>query len=137
MEPDIRQQLHDAVIAVLRGTVEITPATIRHAAGEAFARFEQQRRIPLSPELRESVIAGIIGEVRGLGPIQPLMDDPLVTEIMINGPDHIYVERGGIKTKTDLRFQSEQDLRRLVERLLMPTGRRIDESLPYADFAIE
>ena len=56
---------------------------------------------------------------------------------MINGPHAIYAERGGRKTLTGLRFRDEQELRRLIERLLAPSGRRLDESLPYADFAME
>lgn len=137
MERDIRQDLHDAVLARLRGMGDLSPAGIRTAAEAECALFERQHRVTVSPELRAAVTDAIIGAAHGYGPIQPLMDDPNVTEIMVNGPERIYVESGGIKMKTTLRFANEADLRRVIERMIMQSGRRLDERLPYADFALE
>lgn len=71
-----------------------------------------------------------------LGPIRELMADPDITEIMINGPEQIYVERAGLMELSDVRFDDEDDLRRLVEVLLRPTGRSVSSATPYADFRL-
>ncbi|MEW5982607.1 MAG: CpaF family protein [Acidobacteriota bacterium] len=137
MDPDIRQELHRAVVDRLRGLHDLSPAAIETAADEVFQRVEKQRRIRVDPEVRAAIVAGIMDDMRGLGPIQALIDDDQVTEIMINGPERIYIEKNGVKTKTHLRFRSEQDLRRAIERMIIPTGRRLDEKLPFADFSLE
>ncbi len=71
-----------------------------------------------------------------LGPIGELMADPDITEIMINGSEQVYVERAGLMELTDVRFDDEDDLRRLVEVLLRPTGRSVSSATPYADFRL-
>jgi len=71
-----------------------------------------------------------------LGPIRELMEDPDVTEIMINGPEQVYVERHGLMELTGVRFADADDLRRLVEVLLRPTGRAVSSATPYADFRL-
>jgi len=75
----------------------------------------------------------IISDVLGLGPIEPFLADPSVTEIMVNGPSKIYVERGGRLTITGKCFLNEQQVRDVIERIVMPLGRRIDESSPVVD----
>ena len=137
MESNIRQQLYDAVIDRLRGHASITPETIRAAVADAAEWLALHKDVQAPPEVRRAVADGILTDMRGFGPIQVLMDDPEVTEIMVNGPQAVYAERSGRKTLTGLRFRDEPDLRRMVERLLMPSGRRVDESLPYADFALD
>jgi pilus assembly protein CpaF len=74
---------------------------------------------------------------QALGPISELMADPDITEIMINGPEQVYVERAGLMTLSDVRFDNEDDLRRLVEVLLGPTGRAVSSATPYADFRLD
>jgi len=71
-----------------------------------------------------------------LGPIGELMADPDITEIMINGPEQVYVERAGLMELSDVRFDNEDDLRRLIEVLLRPTGRAVSSATPYADFRL-
>ena len=66
----------------------------------------------------------------GLGPLEPLLDDPTVTEIMVNGPDKVYVERDGQLNRTDVTFDDEAHLRRVIDRIVTQVGRRIDESSP-------
>lgn len=69
----------------------------------------------------------------GLGPLQRMLDDPTVTEIMVNGHEQIYVERGGRLTMTGMQFDSEEHLRRVIERIVARVGRRIDETSPLVD----
>jgi pilus assembly protein CpaF len=105
----------------------------------ALVRTELQRVIAneqssaLSGEDRRRLIAEITDEVLGHGPLQPHIDDPSVSEIMVNGADSIYVERNGRLTRTGTRFASEAHLRRVIERIVSRVGRRIDESSPLVD----
>lgn len=87
----------------------------------------------IHPRVRDYLLQTLVDEISGFGPIQPLMDDPRVTEIMINGPETIYVERGGRLERTSLRFRNEEHLGIVLEKMLAFTGRRIDESSPLVD----
>ena len=137
MTKDLRPELRDLILSDLRQLPRIDRTTIRQAADEVFRRVEAQRRSVIDAATRESIVTSLIEDVIGLGPIDALLADDQVTEIMINGPAHIYVERRGIKMKSDLRFADQQQLRRALDRMIAPTGRRLDESMPYADFALE
>jgi pilus assembly protein CpaF len=75
----------------------------------------------------------ILRETIGLGPLEELLADPQVEEVMVNGAEHVYVERGGRIDRTDVRFESEAALRDAIERILAPLGRRVDELSPMAD----
>jgi len=68
-----------------------------------------------------------------LGPVQPLMDDPFVTEIMINGLKKIFIEKGGQKSLTDVNFKTQEELSRFIDHVLAPTGKSLDQSVPYLD----
>ncbi|MDQ2871880.1 MAG: Flp pilus assembly complex ATPase component TadA [Candidatus Eremiobacteraeota bacterium] len=75
----------------------------------------------------------IIDEALGLGPLEDLMADPAVTEIMVNGPENVYVERGGKLTRSQKRFNDSRQLRLVIERIITPLGRHIDEAVPMVD----
>ena len=85
---------------------------------------------------KAKIIESLCSDYLGFGPIQPLMEDPEITEIMINGPYKIYIEKNGRKMTSDIKFENEQHLRYIVEKMIRPTGRRVDESYPYVDFAL-
>jgi pilus assembly protein CpaF len=93
----------------------------------------EAERVPLSTEERQRLTAELADDVLGFGPLQRLLDDPTVTEIMANGPDSIYVEQNGRLTRTASRFTSEEHLRRVIDRIVSRVGRRIDESSPLVD----
>jgi pilus assembly protein CpaF len=88
---------------------------------------------PLSPEERYQLAQSIVFDVVGLGPIEALLADPEVDEIMVNGLEYIYVERHGIIEQTPSRFLSDDHLRRVIDRIVSQVGRRIDESSPMVD----
>jgi pilus assembly protein CpaF len=90
-------------------------------------------KVPLSTDERQRLTAELADDVLGYGPLQRLLDDDAVTEIMVNGPDSIYVERGGKLERTATRFTSEEHLRRVIDRIVSRVGRRIDESSPLVD----
>jgi pilus assembly protein CpaF len=93
----------------------------------------EEENVPLSTEERQRLTAELADDVLGYGPLQRLLDDPAVSEIMVNGPDAIYVERSGKLERTATRFTSEEHLRRVIDRIVSRVGRRIDESSPLVD----
>jgi len=87
----------------------------------------------LSGRARIRVLREVYDEVNGYGPIQPLVEDPSLTEIMVNGPDQVWAEREGKLFLTDLRFRDDAHVMRIIERIVAPLGRRIDEASPMVD----
>jgi pilus assembly protein CpaF len=92
-----------------------------------------EEAVLLGGEDRAAVETRIVRDTVGLGPLEDLLADPLVEEVMVNGPASVYVERAGRIEATDVRFSSEEELRNAIERVLAPLGRRIDESSPMVD----
>ncbi len=89
--------------------------------------------IPLDDDERKRIIGEVTNDVLGYGPLEALLDDPSVSEIMVNGPDSIYVERNGKLTLTDIRMRSESQLRQIIDKIVSSIGRRVDESSPLVD----
>ena len=87
--------------------------------------------IPLGD--RERLVEELISEILGLGPIEPLLKDSSVTEVMVNGPDSIYIERKCRLQKTDVRFRNTEHLMHIIDRIVTAVGRRVDESSPMVD----
>lgn len=87
----------------------------------------------LSPLEREAVLQNLLSEILGFGPLQPLLDDPEVTEIMVNSPADIYVERKGKIEPARTVFRDEKHLLQTIERMVIPLGRRVDEGSPMVD----
>jgi pilus assembly protein CpaF len=93
----------------------------------------EEENVPLSIEERARLTAELADDVLGYGPLQRLLDDDSVSEIMVNGPENIYVEQHGKLTRTGVCFTSEEHLRRVIDRIVSRVGRRIDESSPLVD----
>jgi pilus assembly protein CpaF len=87
----------------------------------------------LDAEQREALVARVAERSFGLGPLEPLLRDPAVDEVMVNGPGAVFVERGGRVEPAAVTFGSEAELRHVIERILAPLGRRVDEASPLAD----
>jgi pilus assembly protein CpaF len=95
--------------------------------------LEDEEERPLSAADRARVVQEIVDDILGLGPLEPLLRDPTVTEIMVNTFDEIFIERGGRINPTSLRFASERHLREIIDRIVSQVGRRVDESSPMVD----
>lgn len=87
----------------------------------------------LSPQQRALLIRRVVDEALGLGILEPLLEDPSVTEIMVNGPEQIFVERSGRVEQLPMRFASEEQLMQTIERIVSTVNRRVDESNPMVD----
>jgi pilus assembly protein CpaF len=125
---DLRRRLVERrraeAIAGRRGDDDLEGAVAELVAGHAAV---------LSDARRARIGDLILRDTIGLGPLEDLLADPAVEEVMVNGPDEVYVERRGRIVPTDLRFDSEQTLRDAIERILAPVGRRVDELSPMVD----
>ncbi|MGE5530784.1 MAG: CpaF family protein [Bacteroidota bacterium] len=93
----------------------------------------EERTLSLSARTKEQVQAEVLNEVMGYGPIQTLLDDPSISEVMVNGPESIYVERGGKLFRVGKRFVDDAHVMRIIEKIIAPLGRRLDESMPMVD----
>jgi pilus assembly protein CpaF len=101
--------------------------------GEEVRELVELEAAPLGAEDREALVARIVRDTVGLGPLEQLLADPSVEEVMVNGPDRVYVERGGRIEPTEVAFAGEEELRNAIERILAPLGRRLDELSPMVD----
>lgn len=110
---------------------------LRSLAVDELSAVIDEEKVPLSPEERRRLIREIADEVMGFGPLQRLLEDPSVTEVMVNRFDQIYVERHGHLALTELQFSSDEHLRKVIERIVSKVGRRIDESSPLVDARLE
>jgi pilus assembly protein CpaF len=99
---------------------------------EVRALVEEEAAL-LGRDTRDELAARIVRDTVGLGPLEDLLADPTVEEVMVNGPDEVYVERAGRIEAVDVRFPDEEELRNAIERILAPLGRRIDELSPMVD----
>ena len=105
----------------------------RDAVATAAKTLVTQMHPSLMGDDREHVIKRVIDEAVNYGPVQPLLDDPAISEVMVNAPDEVYYERDGIIYVAPFRFRDQAHIMRIIERIIAPLGRRVDESSPYVD----
>ena len=132
----IKQRAQEALYARLGGRLfrpEMTEEQLRRLVIEELGSVLQADRAPLSQVERQRLLDAISEDVLGLGPLEPFLADPEVSEIMVTGTRPIYVERAGRLYATDSHFVFDDHLRRVIERIVGQVGRRIDESSPMVD----
>lgn len=112
-------------------TVQINRA--RHAVAGLVQQIIVEEKLPLTAGEKEKVQSDLLDEVFGLGPLETLLRDPRVSDILVNNKDHVYVERGGILQKTDVVFRDDRHILQIIDRIVSKIGRRIDESSPMVD----
>ncbi|MFQ5885821.1 MAG: CpaF family protein [Anaerolineae bacterium] len=131
---ELKSQVQRKVIAELDPRMDLSKtAEVRGAIEEIFNAVLAEENIILSRAERMTLFEQVAAEILGLGPLEPLLRDETVTEIMVNGPDNIYVERHGKVEKTPYKFEGDDHVLRIIDRIVAPLGRRIDESQPYVD----
>ena len=108
---------------------EATRKDIEARLQEAYA----STRINLPESARVELMKDVLNEFFGFGPIQPLLDDQTVTEVMVNGPNRVYIERKGKLTLTPVKFDDDEHVRRVIDRIILPLGRRVDGDTPLVD----
>ena len=135
LETDWTRKIHEMLMNALDLSL-VTTMPERAARGqirEAAARLLDEESAPLSASSRQRVVRGIENEILGLGPLEALLEDPSIADILINKYDSVYVERHGQLEKTRLTFRDDAHLRNIIDRIVTGVGRRIDESSPMVD----
>ena len=133
---DLRHRVHGALIEELGPVLydkRLTDDDLRKRVHDALQAALAQERTPMSAAERSQLIQDVSDDILGYGPIDKLLRDDDVSEIMCNGPDQIFVERGGKLTLDDVTFADELHLRRIIDKIVAQVGRRIDESMPLCD----
>ncbi len=132
---DLKARIHERLIRELdlERLAAQDAAAVRGQVEEAARALLSAEDVPMARQERLRLITEIADEVLGLGPIQPLLDDPSISEIMVNGPDQIYFERNGVLALSDRVFKDTEHILRVIEKIVAPLNRRIDERSPMVD----
>jgi pilus assembly protein CpaF len=131
---DLKTRVQQKIVADLDPKLDLSKQDqVRRTLEEMFNTFLAQEEVVLARADRTRLFEEILSEVLGLGPIEKLLQDPSVDEVMVNGPRKIYVERHGKIEKVPAQFESDAHVMRIIDRIVSPLGRRIDESSPYVD----
>lgn len=131
---DLKGRIQHKLIAELDPSMDVTQTgEVRSTIEEMFETILMEENIVLSRNERRRLFEQIVAEILGLGPLEPLLADDTVTEVMVNGSKSIYVERSGKIERTNTAFESDEHLMRIIDRIVAPLGRRIDESSPMVD----
>jgi pilus assembly protein CpaF len=130
----------DAAVALDQLAASLRERLLDEAAGDGGGDLEgriralvEREAAVLDIDAREALVARVVERSFGLGPLEPLLRDATVDEVMVNGAGTVWVERAGRLESTDVRFASNAELRDAVERILAPVGRRVDEAEPLCD----
>ncbi len=129
----IRDSVQKALLSNSNNGSASDPVKLRGMIEECFNNVLDEEKLLYNHDTREQLLDWVVADIVGYGPIEPLLKDPDITEIMVNGPDEIFVERYGLIEPTDVKFESEAHLRRVIDRIVSPIGRRVDETSPMVD----
>ncbi|MCC6175035.1 MAG: CpaF family protein [Chloroflexi bacterium] len=129
----LKSRIQRRIIAELAPDADLGGVPGRRAIEELFNETLAEEGVPLPRLERVRLLEAIMAELLSYGPIEPLLRDESVSEIMINGPDQVWVERRGLLEETDIKFENDDHIRRIIDRIVAPLGRRCDEASPMVD----
>jgi pilus assembly protein CpaF len=133
---EVRDQIQARLIEVLGARLyddAMEDGELRRLVDRRLRELLEEVETPLSIQEKAQIIQQIGDNILGLGPIEPFIRDPEITEVMVNSHRVVYIERGGKIYRTDVSFRNEEDLRRTIDKIVGRVGRRIDDSSPYVD----
>ncbi|HBY09255.1 MAG TPA: type II secretion system protein E [Chloroflexi bacterium] len=133
--PDL-EKVRIYLVNSLTRELEANPPPIDKRREFIVQKLEQvyeQTQLRLADTLRQQIFRDVLDDLLGYGPIQPLLDDPNITEVMVNGPRQVYTERKGKLTLTQVKFEDDEHVLRIIERIILPLGRRVDADNPTVD----
>ena len=130
---EVRLHLQTAVVGAFRALLDAKDHDVQRTIEGLVDRVIVRNGFAVTREERVRLVEEMVHDVTGFGPLEPLLADPTITEVMVNGPDHIYIERRGKIERIDSVFLNDQHVLRVIERIITPLGRRIDESSPRVD----
>jgi len=132
---EIKDRIHERLIAELdqEAIVAGDRDRVREQIEATVNAFVAEQNVPLSRAERSRLVIELLNDIVGLGPLEEFLNDPEVTEIMVNGPNQIYIEKGGRVYLTDKKFRDDNHVLQIIEKIVAPLGRRVDESSPMVD----
>jgi len=131
---DLKSRVQNRLLAELDPSMDINRVhDVRATIQELFDQVLAEENIVLTRPERHRLFEQIAAEILGFGPLQPLLEDETITEVMVNGAKNIYIERAGKLIRVPMTFESDEHVMRIIDRIVAPLGRRIDESSPYVD----
>ncbi len=135
---DLKTRVQNRLLAELDPTMDVTRVgEVRNTIQELYEQVLAEENIVLTRQERHRLFEQIAAEILGLGPLQPLLEDGEITEIMVNGAKNIYIEKKGKIHRMPITFESDEHVMRIIDRIVAPLGRRIDESSPYVDARLD
>ena len=130
---NVRLRLQEEIVGAFNTLVDATPADARAKIEALVDRVMVAQGFVVTRDERLRLILEMVNDVTGLGPLEPLLNDESITEIMVNGPSQIYIERAGKILRVDTVFLNNEHVLRTIDRIITPLGRRIDDSSPRVD----
>jgi pilus assembly protein CpaF len=132
---DLKVELHQRLIDLINLSAldQMSREQIQAEVGDIVSEELGKQNHALNQSERKQLIADVLDELLGLGPIEPLLKDPTITDILVNGADCVFVERYGVLEPTPVRFKDEKHLLRIIQKIVSAVGRRVDESSPMVD----
>jgi len=133
---EVRDRVQERLIEVLGARLydeAMSDMELRRLVDGNLRELLDEEEMPLSVQEKVQIIQQIGDNILGLGPLEPFIRDPDITEVMVNGPRNVYIERGGKIYRTDAEFRGEEDLRRTIDKIVARVGRRVDDASPYVD----
>jgi pilus assembly protein CpaF len=135
---DLKTRVQNKLLSELDPSMDVTRTEeVRGTIQDLFEQILAEENIVLSRPERARLFEQIAAEILGFGPLQPLLEDDTITEIMVNGPKNVYVERKGKLHRVPVTFENNDHVMRIIDRIVAPLGRRIDESSPYVDARLQ
>ncbi|MEX5729747.1 pilus assembly protein CpaF [Rhodovulum iodosum] len=136
---DLKNRLHEALLDRLNLSVieKVEKSELRRQIGSLVADILKEDGILMRADATARVVDELIDEVLGLGPLEPLLADPTVNDILVNSHKTVFVERFGVLERTPVRFRDERHLLRIIDKIVSRIGRRVDESQPWVDARLE
>ena len=130
---EVRLKLQAEVVGAFKTLLDAKEAEVHPKIERLVDTVITRGGFAVTRDERERLVEEMVHDVTGFGPLEPLLADPTITEVMVNGPDHIYIERKGKIQRVDSVFLNDQHVLRVIDRIITPLGRRIDESSPRVD----
>ena len=131
----IKSEIHRTLLSQLdlESLSSARDARAKQAVAGLIQEIVQKEKVLLNSAEKDQLQSDLLDEVFGLGPLEPILKDPAISDILVNRRDLVYVERGGILQKTDIAFRDDRHLLRIIDRIVGAVGRRVDESSPMVD----
>ncbi|MEA2641198.1 MAG: pilus assembly protein CpaF, partial [Chloroflexota bacterium] len=131
---DLKSRVKSRLIAELDPSMDLSKTgEVRQQIRTLFERMIEAENFVLTRVERDRLFEEVAADIIGFGPIEPFLLDPSVSEVMINGPDQIYIEQKGKLVLTAIKFDDDDHVRRIIDRIVSPLGRHVDESSPICD----